>query len=147
MANKKTTGPGIEPWEMPPPSRPVAPPGDQAPLPDIIRHSFRGPVSDADQVTVAIAGQSYPVSDIGSHGIGITLTSGSALVAGQTYKMTLDIQGHPFELQGQVKHISRDEESATFHCGIQLLHLTGEAEQRLQEFVLRQRHTLFAQKD
>jgi len=146
MANKKTTGPEIEPWEMPPPSRPAGATAATPPLSDVLRHSFRGMVSEADQAIVEIAGQRYPILDIGSRGIGIVLPDGKALVVGQTYDLVLEIKKYPFPLRGVVKHLTRNEGDATFLVGIQLLDLDGEAEERLQAFVLRQRQALQASK-
>lgn len=147
MANK-TDDPEIKPWEMTAPHPPAgATRAENARIAEITRHSFRGPVSDADQITLEINGRHYQVVDIGSHGIGIALPDNTTLAKGERCAVNLLLQGQRLALQGAVKHISEDAEAGLFHCGIELLDLSREAEQQLQAFVLRQRHSLFARKD
>ncbi|MEW6595418.1 MAG: PilZ domain-containing protein [Thermodesulfobacteriota bacterium] len=110
---------------------------------DVTRHSFRGPVSGGDHITVRIAGSHHAVADIGSRGIGILLTEGTALVPGQSHDLLLALGNKEVSLRGIIRHVTRDDETGGFHCGIQLLDLTPEIERQLQEFVLRQRHHLF----
>lgn len=110
---------------------------------DVTRHSFRSPVPAAAHITATIADQQYAVADIGSHGIGILVAEGSVLPPGQTCDLTLTLGNESIRLRGLIRHVTKDEEANAFHCGIQLLDLNREAEQRLQEFVLRQRHHLF----
>ena len=116
----------------------------QADADDVTRHSFRSPISETDHITATIGGQAYAVADIGSRGIGITLHEGTALVPGQRHDLTLALGGQNITLQGLVRHVTLDDEAGAFHCGIELLNLDRRTEQQLQEFILTQRHHLFA---
>lgn len=110
---------------------------------DVTRHSFRGPVTEADHITATIAGQRHIVADIGSHGIGILLAEGTTLVPGQTHDFILTLGSETLRLQGVVRHVTKDDEANAFHCGIQILNSDHEAEQQLQKFILCQRQHLF----
>lgn len=147
MANTKKSGPETAPPARPSPEQP--PPAELChdDADDVTRHSFRGAVGDADHITAEIAGNRHTVLDIGSRGIGLLLSEGMALVPGQTHDLTLAFGGRALTLRGLVRHVTMDDEAGAFHCGIQLLDLSREAEQQLQEFILRQRHHLFTGSD
>lgn len=142
MANTKKSGPETAAGTIPSPDQP--PPAElcQGDAGDVTRHSFRGAVADTDHISAEIAGSRHAVLDVGSRGIGILLSGGAALVPGQTHDLTLTFGNRALRLRGLVRHVTLDDEAGAFHCGIQLLDLSREAEQQLQEFVLRQRHHL-----
>lgn len=110
---------------------------------DVTRDSFRSHVTDADHITVQIAGQRHALVDVGSHGIGILLAEGTVLVPGQTHDLLLTLGNQTLALRGLVRHVTKDDEANAFHCGIELVDLTLPAAQQLQEFVLRQRRNFF----
>lgn len=110
---------------------------------DVTRHSFRGPVTETDHIIATIAGQRHAVADIGSHGIGILLAEGTALIPGQTHDFTLTLGNETLRLQGVVRHVTKNDEANAFHCGIQLLNPDHETERQLQKFILYQRQHLF----
>lgn len=144
MKQKDSNGPEIAPWEMEEPKqKPVAASVDQdEELKKITRHSFRGTVSDSDAAAVQINDQRFNVSDIGSRGIGIILPRADIFSIGDTLSIDLLLHGKTFALQGTIKHISPME--GFYLCGIELINLDEDAEEKLQTFLQTKRINMFA---
>ena len=145
MKRKNKKGSEIEPWEMQePPKKPASASGDEMAqeMETITRKSFRGEVSESDAAEAQINGVGYQVVDIGSRGIGIALPHPESLSVDETYTVNLLLHGKSFSLEGKVKHISPSA-SDQYLCGIELLNVDDEVEQRLLTFLNRKRAQLF----
>lgn len=144
MKQKDNNGPEIEPWEMEEPKqKPADASVDQdEELKKITRHSFRGAVSESDAAAVQINDQQFTVSDIGSRGVGIILPQADIFSIGDTLPINLLLHGKTFTLQGMIKHISPME--GAFLCGIELINLDEDAEEKLQAFLQTKRINIFA---
>ncbi len=144
MDKKANTDAGIEPWELKElRSRPEGASQDEADLKKVMRHSYRGPVSEADTAEVEIDQQVFQLIDIGSRGIGIRLPRADFFAVGSTHTLLLRLGTESLTLKGKVTHISLDDANRA-HCGIGLTDLSPEDEQKLQQFLLQKRASLFA---
>ena len=144
MKRKDSKGSDLDPWVMKEPRKKPAGASDDTDkkAQKTTRKSFRGPVARSDAAEVQIGKKRYRLVDIGNKGIGIALQKPDALTVGETHTMKLLLQKQSLELQGIVKHISP---SASDHylCGIELLNLDKDAEQKLQSFLQHKRDQLF----
>lgn len=110
------------------------------------RKCFRGPVSADDAALVRVNNQQFKVVDIGSRGVGIILPSADTLCVGGTVSIKLLLQGKVFSLQGEIMHITPIS-NASFLCGVKLININYETEQKLQAFLQAKRITLFSLSD
>ena len=144
MTKKESGTEQIEPWELT--ELPVAPTGASpagGDLQKIIRKNYREPILDDDPVRAEIEGVSHRVCDIGSRGLGLIVPSLDSFLAGTAYSITLHIGDNTITLRGKVTHISPSETSGECHCGIELIDLSQNDEQTLQQFLTAHHASLF----
>lgn len=112
-------------------------------LEQVIRHIYRVPVEQGDNVGVTVDGQRYEVVNLGSNGIGIRLPNPVPFtVDGQVHEIGLQIAGELLRLSGKIVHVT-PYGSDSYLCGIKLTDMNEESQRRLLDCVYRIRASLF----
>jgi len=113
-------------------------------LEQITRDIFRIPVIESHEVTALLDGQNYPVVNLGRKGIGILIPTEDAFaVSSSSHAIVLQLNAQRFELTGRVVHIS-PHESDNYLYGIELIDMSQDSEQAINEYIKKNRATLFA---
>lgn len=112
---------------------------------ELVRKSFRLPLTGPDSIKIEIDGGIYDAVDIGAKGIGIRVPRSDTFSLGEKLSsIKLTIEKVPFSIEGVVVHISGD--STDFYlCGI-LLELSPLAEKKFTEYVNKYRKKVFLTK-
>ncbi len=106
------------------------------------RDSFRMPLADEHEVRAVVDGESFPLLDIGSRGIGIQLSDPDRFVRGEFLAHVVIIIGDDkLIMKGKVIHVTREKELTV--CGIALKGLDDATEARLQSFLQQHRNIYF----
>jgi len=147
MSKKDCATHEIEAWEL----KDFHPAGANGPqvnanLNNIIRKSYREPIQEEEQIFAEIKGQKYKVFDIGNHGIGIAISALDTFSAGTPCDIHLHIGENPIALHGEIAYTSPSEATGECRCGIKLIRMNSEIEQKLQQFLLDHHSQLFGKK-
>lgn len=77
-------------------------------LEQIIRHDFRVPVSDADDISIKVDGREYEMINLSNKGIGIRFNPLTLFKVGDVVRdIELMIAGQRLLFEGKVVHVSR----------------------------------------
>ncbi|MFH1156243.1 MAG: PilZ domain-containing protein [Pseudomonadota bacterium] len=119
-------------------------PGSESLLETIVRRSFRIPVKQRGDIRVTIEDRIFPVKDVSSKGVSITLPDDTTLVQGQFLSGCI---------LSMVKEIIPDLKATVMHCspdledgwlvGIQWLNLDPEIEDRISGLIMALRREFF----
>lgn len=142
MATKKSNRTEIEPWELK--DMPVGAGAENPPI-DIIRQNYREPISSDDLVRAEINGTVYPVNDMGSRGLGITVPSLDSFKTGSPCRILLHIGDNTLELNGTIAHTSPSEATGDCRCGIDITKVPANQQTLLQQFLLAHHERLFGE--
>lgn len=143
MSRKENKGPEVLSWEM---KRPPADMFIDLGLPkEISRQCFREPIAPEEEITARLNGQNFRVIDIGSRGIGISLSSRDDLTLGQELDITITLDEQLIRMRGKIVHISQKPEEGKYHCGIEFADLADETKKQLEEFIQKHHAELFGQ--
>jgi len=109
---------------------------------NVVREFFRIPVSEVDPVEIKIDGVPYEVANVASNGIGITVNK-PELFQGDDRKHDVDltIAGSTYQSIGEIVHISPGDSG--YLCGIELIDLDEDVYLQLQDYMHRNRVSLF----
>jgi len=111
----------------------------------IIRHVFRLPIEEGDNVSLEINDRTYEVINLGTNGIGILLDDEDSFAAGQPIEnVVLHLDTEHLQLKGRVVHVSPREFQLI--CGIEFVRMTGDEENKMLNFLRRHRESLFGGK-
>ncbi len=118
----------------------------QADCPDDVvgrtRETFRLPVLEGHEIRVVVDGESFPLLDMGSRGIGIQLTDPDRFVRGERLAHVVILIGDDkFAMKGKVVHVTKEKDLVV--CGIALKGMDEETETRLQSFLQQHRKLYF----
>lgn len=111
-------------------------------LNEILRHGFRTPVSEQEQISLTINGNSYVAFNLSGRGLGIYLNHPGEIKAQTLLRsMSLAVGGHSFSVDGVVRHLSNDG----IHdlCGIELTSISSECQDAIVRYLQKCRNTLF----
>ncbi|MBA3014310.1 MAG: PilZ domain-containing protein [Proteobacteria bacterium] len=111
-------------------------------LEQILRHGFRTPVGEQEQISLTINGNHYVVFNLSERGVGIYLNhSGEMKSLAQFQGILLTIGGHSFSTDGVVMHLSNDG----IHdlCGIELISISNECQDAIIRYLQKSRSSLF----
>jgi c-di-GMP-binding flagellar brake protein YcgR len=143
MSHKENKDPEVPSWEM---KRPPADMFIDLGLPkEISRQSFREPIAPEEEITARLSGQNFRVIDIGSRGIGISLSSRDELTQGQEFDITITLDEKLIRIRGKIVHISQEPEEGNYRCGIEFVDLAEETKKQLEEFIQKHHAELFGQ--
>lgn len=108
----------------------------------IIRHVFRLPIDDQDNVSIIINGATFEVINIGANGVGLLVDSDVPLAEGQTLPVIeLRLENELLSLKGRVVHISPREFQMI--CGIEFVKTSKKNTDKILQFLRLHRETLF----
>jgi len=111
----------------------------------IIRHVFRLPIEEGDNVSLEINDRTYEVINLGTNGIGILLDDEDSFAAGQPLEnVMLHLDTDHLRLKGKVVHVSPREFQLI--CGIEFVQMTGDEENKMLNFLRGHRESLFGGK-
>jgi hypothetical protein len=111
----------------------------------IIRHVFRLPIEEGDNVSLEINDRTYEVINLGTNGIGILLDDEDSFAAGQPLEnVMLHLDTEHLRLKGKVVHVSPREFQLI--CGIEFVQMTGDEENKMLNFLRGHRESLFGGK-
>lgn len=111
----------------------------------IIRHVFRLPIEEGDNVSLEINDRTYEVINLGTNGIGILLDDEDSFAAGQPLEnVMLHLDTEHLRLKGKVVHVSPREFQLI--CGIEFVQMTGDEENKMLKFLRGHRESLFGGK-
>ncbi len=117
-------------------------------LTNIVRKTFRISVSIQHKFFIVIDQTTYPIADINSLGIGISLESDKIFQVGQIFagcEVTFD--NEVFKgLKGEVIHCSPDRENSWLY-GIKWLNLDGKTIEKINRVMQRLKEELFKKDD
>lgn len=110
---------------------------------EIIRHVYRLPIDEKDQVAIDINKTRYKVINLDVSGVGILVNDDAAIAIGQRLQViTLHLEDSQIQLQGRVVHISpRDFQLI---CGIKFEKVSEENRRILVDFLRRQKKNIFS---
>jgi c-di-GMP-binding flagellar brake protein YcgR len=112
-------------------------------LEQIIRQIYRIPITDTDKVSVLVNGQKHEVVNLGSHGVGILLSSPSSFrVNNESHTIDLLLDGEHLQSEGEIVHITQHG-SDNYLCGIKLVNMDEKKQEKLLACVFRIRARLF----
>lgn len=111
-------------------------------LRQILRHGFRVPVAQSQQMFVTFAGDSYVVFNLSANGVGVYLNKvGQLEVQTRLQGASLSIAGQSFAVDGTVVHLSND--GAHYLCGIELRDMSPECQEAVREYLRKSKDALF----
>ena len=111
----------------------------------IIRHVFRMPVVEEDNVSLDIDDSTFEVINICANGVGILIDREVSLTAGQQLdSISLQLDTVHLSLQGKVIHVSPCEFQLI--CGIEFLQISEENQKEIFNFLKKNREHLFGLK-
>lgn len=111
----------------------------------IIRHVFRLPIEEGDNVSLEINDRTYEVINLGTNGIGILLDDEDSFAVGQPLEnVMLHLDTEHLRLKGKVVHVSPREFQLI--CGIEFVQMTGDEENKMLNFLRGHRESLFGGK-
>ncbi|MDD5757755.1 MAG: PilZ domain-containing protein [Desulfobulbaceae bacterium] len=111
-------------------------------LRQILRHGFRVPVGQSQQMFMTFAGDSYVVFNLSANGVGVYLNrAGQFEVETRLQGASLSIAGQSFAVDGTVVHLSND--GAHYLCGIELTDMTPACQAAVHDYLQKSKSALF----
>ncbi|MCB2182948.1 MAG: PilZ domain-containing protein [Desulfobulbaceae bacterium] len=108
----------------------------------IIRHVFRLPIAEGDNVSATIDGATFEVINIALNGIGIFIDREVSFKTDQQFdSIKLNLDGVILYLKGRIVHISPREFQLI--SGIEFINMSKEDEETILTFLRKYRDTLF----
>lgn len=143
MSRKENEGPEVLSWEM---KRPPADMFIDLGLPkEISRQCYREPIAPEEEITARLNGRNFRVIDIGSRGIGISLSNRDDLPQGRELDITITLNEKLIHISGRIVHISQEPEEGSYRCGVLFIDLAEETKRELEEFIQKHHAELFGQ--
>ena len=120
--------------------------GDKIPN-EIMRHTFRVPVSDSHGVKARLGGRRYDVINLEKRGISIRLLKGEKPfgIGDILPSIELTLPDHVLNLRGEVVHVSFDEKECPV-CGLKLIDMDEESTQLISGFYQHLRKQMFSKR-
>jgi len=107
------------------------------------RSSFRMPFAEDHEIRAVVDGETFPILDMGSRGIGILLADRDRFVRGESLSHLVIIIGtEKLAMKGRVVHVTCEDDLVV--CGIALKGMDEGVESCLQAFLLQHRNVYFA---
>ncbi len=111
----------------------------------IIRHSYRIPASELDDISVRVNGREQEIISLSNHGIGIRCRppEESFEVGALPLDIELRLGDKLLCFTGNVAHITHQDDSDDYLCGIDLVDMDEASREALLAYVARIRAAIF----